>query len=285
MRLIVVASLIANQAMAMQVASQADEIAVLHDLLPGFNGPGGHSCFDPIVARDPARITRGGPERWPASTIVELLNDPRIAVDTTAGTAPTGVLGCARSRTTWRLAYGHPRIAGDTGSVVFIATRLDGRDQVDSMLFDLRLGRSKGKWGVPGWHSHLDVIHKYIRGEGCYRFTHPPFPSFKYLRIDTVLVRAETATVAAWGDSSKHVLLPVSEGVGMSPSTDRFPSHWTVTHDTLHLVWNASGFALLKVDLHVQGDSLDGVMSFSTDNIGVPIPKVAVAGNRVSCPR
>jgi hypothetical protein len=235
----------------------------------------------------PAAAARSRPTPWSTSTLIGLSRSPLVAIDTTAGRAPSGAHTCARTRTTWRLAYGHPRIAGDTGAVVFIATQLDERDQVDSMLFDFRLARSKGKWTVPGWLSESERTHNYVHGEGCYRLSHHPFieRGIENLRIDTILVHADTARIGGRLDSP-HALRPEADHVGLTRTVDTlFPSGWSVTHDTLHLTWNGNGYAILRVDLRVQGDALAGVMRYETDAIGAVIPKVPVTGRRVPCPK
>lgn len=280
--LVASATMIPHRAMAMQLVSPAEEIAVIRDITPDWKNSEGVRCVDPNVVSDPAR-TRAARDRWP---LAELLRNSNLAVDTTAGSAPSGLRTCARSLTTQRLAYGHPRIAGDSGSITFIATRLDGRNQVDSTRFDLRLVKSNGTWTVPQVLSESESVHNYVHGEGCYRFSHPLFTDrfIERLRIDTVLVRADTARLTLYPDSRSRVLLPAADHVGLGGGSGMFPSSWGVSHDTLHLGWNASGFAGLSASLHVVGDSLSGVMRYWTDAIGPPEPTVPVVGHRVPCP-
>jgi hypothetical protein len=265
----------------------AREIDVLRDVMaqqwPAFKGPDGQLCLDPTVAfyRASASTTR---ERWSTNVLSKIAGDARISLDTLTAELPRGIRGCTRSQKTWRLVYGRPRVVGDSAAIVFIGTRLDTRGEVDSSKFDFRLERKAGKWSVEGWLAYSETVHRYVKGEGCYRLWYAPLaaPPANRTRIDTTEVRAESILVGqSWRTLPAYRLStgPRSLGVAARPWPH---SMWYVTHDSVHFQWSG-GFEAILADLLVAGDTLRGTMHLESDSVDPSPPATSIRGRRIPC--
>ena len=271
---------------AIEVDASAAQMSVLRDLLSGaaaWSPTEGVTCLDPIIATYPRRGVRPPAHRWSAAVLGGLLRDSTVRIDSATGHVPPGAATCARSSRLYRLAYGLPRVAADTGSMVVVASRLDNRGNADTAMLDYRLVRKNGRWGVGGWVADSQTAHTYVRGEGCYRLSHAPFPYD--IRVDTVLIRAEpVVTGTTWNSFAQHRLAPPASHVGFKGTDNHRQAYWYVSHDSVHFQWGAFN-AAVTVNLLVESDALSGVMRWETDHDGPDMPKVPVTGRRVSCPR
>lgn len=227
-----------------------EQLALVGDILRDTNGLGG-GCLDSRIASEGQRGASS--RQWPASFY----------------------------------ALGLPEITADSATIVFVRSWISQTGEVDSALVTLRLHRENGRWRVAETLSDSLIVPRTVEGVGCYRFSHPPFreASEARLRIDTVLVRAESTLVHyQMGGSGHRQLSPDQTHVGFAKSemSPYAVPAWYVTHDTLHLIWSVMDHALYA-DLHVVGDSLDGQMHTETDVVGVPEPTVHVIGRRAAC--
>ena len=260
------------------------QVALVGDILRGPNGLGG-GCLDSRIANE--RAATGSSRQWPASFLREVLADSAFALDTTVALTFRPTRACAPSSRSFRYAIGLPEITADSARIVFVRSWISQPGEVDSALVTIRLHRENGRWGVAETLADSLMAPRTVQGIGCYRFSHPLFrePSEAHLRIDTVLVRAESTLVHyQMGGSGHRGLSPDQTHVGFAKSETSpyaVPA-WYVTHDTLHLIWSVMDHALYA-DLHVIGDSLDGQMHTETDVVGVPEPTVQVVGRRVAC--
>jgi hypothetical protein len=185
---------------------------------------------------------------------------------------------------TWRLAYGRPRIFGDSAAIVFIGTRLDARGGVDSSKLDFRLERRTGKWGVEGWLADSQTVHRYVKGEGCYRLWYAPFgtPPRNRTRIDTTEVSAESTFAGAnWRPFPAYRLSTGPRSVGVAAQRWAH-STWYVSHDSVHFEWSRENQAFVA-DLLVVGDALRGTMHVETDAVDPNPPTTTVRGQRIPC--
>jgi hypothetical protein len=267
------------------VAADSMQIEVLRDLIALQSNGIDSLCLDPNVAAGTTSPALASTRRWSDPVLKELLRNPRVAIDTTAGPAPRGAALCARSQRVGRVAYGRPRIVGDAGVVIALITFLNTRALPDSFRFDLTLERRAGTWTVLGSHGWRKNSPAYFDGAGCYRFSHPPFPQpdVTHLRIDTILVRAESTILSADGLPPLRRLLPTSQQIGMGGTSGYRTSYWYASHDTLFLIWSVPN-AGLAARLVVAGDSLRGSMEWGTDVVELVPTRVAVIGQRVRCP-
>ena len=268
----------------------SSQFSVLRDLLQptgtrNWNVSGKTLCVDPNVALFPDANKEGPVEVWAEAALVAILRLPSVAIDSAVGAVPRGGAKCTRTFSTARLAYGRPRVFGDSGAVVFIVTRMNSHAEPDSQMFDFQLTRRTGKWTVPHWLQFRETVHTYIRGEGCYRLSHKPF--VEGIRVDTVLIRADTTITDPRGRytaTSEHRLRPEPAQVGMPGQTMFGPpiSKWYATNDSLHFEWFTEN-SMLYVSLLLAGDSVRGTMTHSSDAIVPNPPTIAVTGKRVSC--
>lgn len=268
-----------------EVNADTAQLSVLHDLLSAAVrwSPGESvACLDPVVASYPAPGVRPSLQRWSDAVLGELLGDSAVRVDSTAGRHPPGSRTCARSSRLYRFAYGLPRLADDAGSVVAVASRLDSRGNADTAMFDYRLVRRKGVWVVDGWLADSQTVHNYVRGDGCYRLSHPPFVSG--IRVDTMVIRAEPfVTGTTWNSFPRHRLVAGPSQVDVVGPDGDNQVYWYVSHDSVHFVW-AGWPASIFVDLLLEADSLRGSMHMEYDYTEPDPPTVAVTGRKVACP-
>jgi hypothetical protein len=277
----------AQVAPATSVALSGREIDVLRDVMaqqwPAYKGPDGRLCLDPTVAsyRASASTTR---ERWSTDVLSRIASDIRISLDTLTGELPRGMRGCTRLQKTWRLAYGRPRIFGDSAAIAFISTRLDARGGVDSSKLDFRLERKTGKWSVEGWLADSQTVHRYVKGEGCYRLWYVPLgtPPGTRTWIDTTEVRAESTFVGAnWQPFPAYRLSAGPRSVGVAAQRWAH-STWYVSHDSVHFQWSRQNAAIIA-DLLVVSNTLRGTMHLETDAFDANPPMTSVSGRRIPC--
>ena len=265
----------------------ARELDVLRDVLAqeasSSEAAVGRPCFDPTVAfYRPSASTPH--ERWSDAVLSRLAGDVEFSLDTLTTELPRRMPGCARSRTTSRVAYGRPRVGGDTGAIVVIRTRLDARAEVDSSKLDLRLGRKNDKWSVVGLLADTMTAHRYVQGEGCYRLWYAPLdaPPSNRDRIDTTEVRAESVPAGEnWQSFPAYRLSIGPRPLGVAAEPWGWKT-WHVTHDSVHFEWTRSN-QLVIADLLVVGDTLHGTMRSETDAVVPNPPTTVMRGRRISC--
>jgi hypothetical protein len=277
----------AQVASAVQVDVGARELDVLRDMieeespLPGATG--GRLCFDPTVASYRPSVSTPR-ERWSDAVLSTLAGDVNFSLDTLTTELPRGMPGCARSRKTSRVAYGRPRIGGDTGAMVVIRTRLDARGAVDSSKADFRLARKSDKWSVEGIIDDTMTVHRYVQGQGCYRLWYGPLDtaSANRDRIDTTELRAESVLVGEnWQAFPAYRLSIGPRSLGVAARA--WPrSIWHVTHDSVHFEWTDTN-QMVFADLLVVGDTLHGTMHSETDAVVPNPPTTVMRGRRISC--
>lgn len=263
------------------------ETEVLRDVMaqqwPAYKGPDGQLCLDPTVAsyRASASTTR---ERWSTDVLSRIASDVRISLDTLTSDLPRGMRGCTRLRKTWRLAYGRPRVFDDSAAIVFIGTRLDARGQVDSSKLDFRLERKAGKWSVEGWLADSQTVHRYVKGEGCYRLWYAPLGTSpaNRPRMDTTEVSAESTFVGEnWQTFPAYRLSTGPRFLGVA-ARQWSHSTWYVSHDSVHFQWSRQNEAVVA-DLLVVGDTLRGTMHLETDAVDPSAPTTSIRGRRIPC--
>lgn len=277
----------AQVAPAALVNLDAREIDVLREIMSqqwqNYKESNGRVCLDPTVAV--YRASAPAPqERWSTEVLSAIARDVRFSLDTLTTALPRGMRGCTRSQTTWRLSYGRPRVYPDSAAMVFIATRLDARGQVDSAKVDFRIDRRAGKWRVDGWLADTETVHRYVKGEGCYRLWYAPLdtsPSNR-LPIDTMQIRAESIFVGeSWRSLPAYRLSPEPRSRGVAAQRG-WNSIWYVTHDSVHFEWSRMNEDIYAV-LHVVGDSLLGTMHSESDAIVPNPPTTSISGRRIRC--
>jgi len=277
----------AQIAPATPVSLDASQINVLRDVIAQFwqpfHGPDGQLCLDPTVASYRARASTPR-ERWSTDALSVIARDARISLDTLTAELPSGMRGCTRTQKTWRVAYGRPRVFGDSGALVFVRTRLDARGEVDSSKFDFRLERRAGKWSVTRWLADSQTVHRYVKGEGCYRLWYAPLetPSANRDAIDTTEVSAEPTFLFENSQSLPAYRLSAGpRALGVAAQRWTY-SAWYVSHDSVHFRWSGGNTAIVA-DLLVVGDTLRGMMHLESDGVELNPPTTSVSGRRIAC--
>jgi hypothetical protein len=258
---------------------------VLHDVIAAhwqyYKGPDDRLCLDPTVALYSPNAS-APQERWADDVLARIAVDVRISLDTLTTAPAGGLAGCARTQSTWRVAYGRPRVFPDSAALVFISTRLDARQQVDSVKLDFRIKPKAGKWRVDGWLAETQVVHQYVKGDGCYRLWYRPAASSNQTRVDTTDLLAESKRVGqSWRSVPAYRLSTPGPAKGVA--ADKWKaSVWYVTHDSIHFEWGGS-WSAVYADLHVVGDSLRGNIRWETDAIVPNPPTSSIVGVRAPC--
>ena len=279
--------LIAQAASVAPVILGDRDFDVLRDVVgqqwSAYKGMDSQLCLDPTVASYRASVSTTR-ERWSTDIVSRLAGTVRISLDTLTADLPRGIRGCTRSQTTWRVAYGRPRVFPDSAAIVFIGTRLDSRGGVDSLKVDFRLERKAGKWSVEGWLADSQTVHRYVKGEGCYRLWYAPLetPGPSRTRIDTTELTAESTFVGqSWQTFPAYRLSMGPRFMGIA-AQQWSNSTWYVTHDSLHFEWSRLN-EMMVADLLVFGDTVRGTMHSETDAIVSNPPTTSVQGRRIPC--
>lgn len=263
------------------------EFDVLRDVVaqqwPGYQAQDGQLCLDPTIASYRANAWTPR-ERLSTDVLSRIASAVRISLDTLTAELSPGLRGCARSQKTWRIAYGRPRAFPDSAAIVFIATRLDARGEVDSAKFDFRLERRRGRWSIQQWLADSQTAHRYVKGEGCYRLWYVPLETLpaSRTRIDTTEVSAESTFIGrSWQTFPAYRLSTGPRSLGVA-ARQWSSALWYVTHDSVHFQWSRYNYDLFA-DLLVLGDTLRGTMHSESDFVVPNPPTTSVSGRRIPC--